>query len=117
MKRGYLLPPGCKDLSDALKLKQQQVQSLLHHLPELSGGHDTAPKPWKPATPLPPIKGQIFIPPHTTVRKLAALLEKRPFQIIGDLMQLGMFATVDFLLDFKTISRVARMHGFTAIRG
>lgn len=117
MKRGYLLPPGCKDLHDALKLELKQVPegfwesqcmptSLFDVTVELS----------ETVGPLPPIKGQIVIPPHTTVKKLAALLDQKPFQIIGDLMQLGIFATVDFLVDFKSISKVARMYGFTAIR-
>lgn len=131
MKRGYLLPPGCKDLADVLKHKQQPVQGdVFHSLPQISEKHwtvyipvskkfgttyDPTLKFWKPPATLPPLKGQIFIPPHTTVRKLADLLGQKPFQIIGELMKMGMFATVDFLLDFKTISKVARMYGFTAI--
>ena len=73
-------------------------------------------KTWKQLLPTPPVKGQIVISSKTTVKKLAALLELKPFEIIGDLMKLGMFATVDFLLDFKTISAIAKLHGFTAIR-
>jgi hypothetical protein len=132
MKRGYLLPPGCKDLNDVIKLKEQQAQSLFYHLPQLPKVYDTAlkpsslaqmfkaqdttPTPGKTLEPLPPVIGELVIPPHTTVKKLAALLGQKPFVIVGDLMKLGMFATVDFLLDFKTISKVARMHGFTAIK-
>ena len=124
MKRGYLLPKGCKDLNDVLKLKQ--VEALLpyvHHMPASSGAlshtkfKHTSFKPWKLAPPLPPVTGEIIIPPHTTVNKLAALLGHKPHEIIGDLMQLGMFATADFLLDFKTISQIARKYGLTAIRG
>ena len=132
MKRGYLLPPGCKDLADVLNHKQNPVPgAVLHSLPEISEKNWTVYNPvpkklgvtydptlkfWKPPAPLPPLKGQVVILPHTTVKKLAALLGQKPFQIIGDLMQLGMFATADFLLDFKTISKVARMYGFTAIK-
>jgi hypothetical protein len=114
MKRGYLLPKGCKDLNDVLKLKQNQVASLLPHLPGASA--DTTLKPWKLSPALPPITGEILIPPDTTVKKLAALLGKKPYQIIGELMQLGMFATADLLLDFNTISRIARQYGLTAVR-
>lgn len=134
MKRGYLLPPGCKDLADVLKHKQNPVPGvILQSLPQISEKHWTVYNPvtkklgttydptlkfWKSPVPLPPIKGQVFIPPHTTVKELAALLGQKTFQIIGDLMQLelGMFATPDFLLDFKTISKVARMYGFMAIK-
>jgi hypothetical protein len=114
MKRGYLLPPGCKDLSDVLKLKHKHVQSGFFKAPawisEVSMGFEKVPEP------LPPVTGQIFITPGTSVMKLAALLGQKPFVIVADLMKLGMFATIDFLLDFKTISKVARMHGFTAIK-
>ena len=65
---------------------------------------------------LPPVTRQVLVPPQTTVKQLATLLELRPFDIIGDLMKLGIFAMTDFLLDFKTISDVARMHGFFAIK-
>lgn len=117
MKRGYLLPHGCKDLNDALKLKQKHVEALLSQLPYLPGeSAETAPKPWKLSPPLPPVTGEILIPPRTTVKKLAVLLGKKPFEVIGDLMQFGMFATADFLLDFETISRIARKYGLTAVR-
>lgn len=106
MKRGYLLPDGCKDLSDVAKLKQRRVT-------DLSVLGLLTPKQFPP---LPPITRQVFIPPQTTVKKLAALLDLKPFEIIGDLMKLGVFAMTDYLLDFKTISDVARMHGFLAIK-
>jgi len=105
MKRGYLLPEGCKDLSDVAKLNQRRMPDW----PALGL--------WTPKTfgEMPPITKQVFIPPQTSVKKLAALLDLKPFEIVGDLMKLGVFAMTDFLLDFKTISDVARMHGFLAI--
>jgi len=109
MKRGYLLPEGCKDLSDVAKLKLNQEK--------LSGFFKVttmAKIAMQPA--LPPITRQVLVPPNTTVKQLAALLELRPFDVIGDLMKLGIFAMTDFLIDFKTISDVARMHGFFAIK-
>ena len=89
---------------------------LLHTLPVLPMVLNETLKPWKQTSPLPPISRQVFIPPQTTVRQLAALLGQKPFQIIGDLMQLGIFAKANSLLDFKAISEVARMHGFAAIK-
>lgn len=123
MKRGYLLPPGCKDLADVLKHKQQPVPgAVLHSLPQIPKGHWMAAvynpilKAWKQLPALPPLKGQVFIPPDTSVKMLATLLGQKPFQIIGDLMTLGVFAQVDSILNFRTISEVARFYGFTAIK-
>ncbi len=117
MKRGYLLPEGCKDLSDVLKLKRKDIPDiLLRTLPVLPTVLNETLKPSKQTSPLPPISGQVFTPPQTTVRQLAALLGQKPFQIIGDIMLLGVFATADSMIDFKTISEVARMHGFMAIK-
>jgi hypothetical protein len=106
MKRGYLLPEGCKDLSDVAKLKQKYVPDLAW-LALLAS---------QKSSPLTPIKRQVFISPNTTVKKLATLLGKKPFEIVCDLVQLGTFASVDDVLQFVTISAVARMHGFEAIK-
>jgi len=123
MKRGYLLPPGCKDLIDVLNLKEKKQQALitgLPQLPPLPEAFETAMKPlkptsvWKP-TSLPPVKGEIIVPAVTTVGKLAALLGQKPYLIIADLMmELGIFAMSTELLDFEAISKVARKHGFIA---
>jgi len=117
MKRGYLLPPGCKDLSDALKLKQKPALEawVLGSSYVPPSKFETAPEPSAAKESLTVIKGQIFVPPGTTVERLTTLLGQKPFQIIADLMKIGVFATMNSLLDFKTISKVARMHGFLAI--
>jgi hypothetical protein len=116
MKRGYLLPNGCKDLSGAAKAKQKPT-ALFMPSPKSSWVYNPETKSWTqlPA-PLPPLTRQVFIPPRTTVNKLAALLDLKPFEIVGDLMQLGMHAEVEDVLAFNTICAVARMHGFLAIK-
>lgn len=120
MKRGYLLPHGCKDLHDVLLLKQKHALSMFPHAPDspvaLSASTYTSLKPWKLAPALPPVTGEIVIPSHTTVKMLATLLGRKPHEIVADIMQLGMLATPDNLLDFDTISRIARKYGLTAIR-
>ena len=114
MKRGYLLPKGCKDLTDVAKFKQKEVSSpALSHVLSF---YNPVAKFWKSHTDMPPLSHQVFISPPTSVRKLADLLGQKPFQIIGDLMQLGVFATVDQIIDFKTVSVVARKYGFEAIK-
>jgi Translation initiation factor IF-2, N-terminal region len=109
MKRGYLLPEGCKDLIDVLKLKPHLPPGGWFDLSELK------PQLLKPpqSFPLPPITGEIIIPEGTSVLQLAALLGRKPFRIVADLMDIGVFANVNQLLDFETISKVARKYGYT----
>jgi hypothetical protein len=71
MKRGYLLPDGCKDLADAMKLKGQQ-HPLMNPLPPetlIKWNKALALKSWKESTPLPPVKGVLTIPKETTVQQ------------------------------------------------
>jgi hypothetical protein len=104
MERGYLLPEGCKDLIDVFKLK-----------PKHETKHQSRPTSAPPA-PLPPIAGEIIIPQKTSVLDLARLLNQKPFRIVADVMQLGIFAIVKQTLDFEIISSVARKYGFIAKR-
>lgn len=110
MKRGYLLPEGCKDLSDVAKLKLKQ--NKLSQFVALTTMTKMAMQPEA----LPPVTKQVFILPQTTVKKLADLLELQPFEILCDLRKLGIPAVTESTLDFKAISNVARMHGFLAIK-
>lgn len=100
MKRGYLLPNGCKDLSDVLKLKVQSATATPHRRSSLAS--------------LPPVTGEMTVPSRMTVKELAETLNQKPFQIVGDLMEIGVLATVSQQIDFETISRVARKYGYTA---
>jgi translation initiation factor IF-2 len=102
-KRDYLLPEGCKDLIDVQKLEAQKKALE----------QERTPKPPVPR-PLPPIVGEVVIPAQTTVLQLASILTQKPFQIIADLMEIGVFATVNQELDFDTIAKVTRRHGYTA---
>jgi hypothetical protein len=104
MKRGYLLPEGCKDLIDILKPKPSQA-------PE-------RPSPQGPAgsAPLPTIIGEIHVPEGTTVTQLAALQKTKPYRIVADLMELGVFASVKDCPSLEIMSRVTRKYGFVAKR-
>jgi len=115
MKRGYLLPKGCKDLTDLVKL-ENNPNFLWPSLPGKAAFYETAIISWKQSTSLPPLAQQIFVSPQTTVKKLAALLGQKPFKIICDLVELGTLASVTDLLDFKMISVIARKYGFTTIK-
>ncbi len=100
-KRDYLLPAGCKDLIDVINLENAQRSKAGSQLGELLG----VP---------PPITGDIVVAGNTTVGQLAELLEQKPFQIIADLMQLGVFATVKQVIGFEAILKVARKYGYAA---
>jgi hypothetical protein len=87
MRRGYLLPFGSKDL--------------------------TSFKPSLPPLPL-PLPGEILAPEHMTVLELADALKQKPYKIIADLMEDGIFANVNQQIPFKAISDVAKKYGYTA---
>ncbi len=96
-KRNYLLPEGCKDLIDVAKPKVRPVQR----------------KPAAPR-PLPPIIGELTVTDQMTVGGLASVLKKKPFQIIADLMEFGVFVNLKQHVDFEMISKVLRKYGYTA---
>ena len=115
MKRGYLLPKGCKDLTHFVNFDAKHIPDIFPpSLPNKTPIYETEIS-WKQSGPLPLLTRQVFIAPDTSVKKLAALLGQKPFKIICDLVQLGTFATIYDVLEFKVISMVARMNGFTAI--
>src|SRR4029077_15242606 len=96
MSRGYLLPEGCKDLIDVLNLhrKQQPFKPWsLPKLPKQFPGAHAEPIKWKQPPP-PPLNREITVPSQISVAELATLLAQKPFRIIADLMELGVFANV-----------------------
>ena len=135
MSRGYLLPPGCKDLMDVLKLKAvthlpldlsqlspeeraRIIEAL--KLDKLDINKDFAipskqpfPKKWAN---LPPIVGQVVVSAEMTPSQLAPLLGQKVFRIVADVMELGFFVASNDRLSFEIISSVTRKHGFLAIR-
>ena len=114
-ERGYLLPEGCKDLIDLIRLGLKSQSEIVVRLPLLQ------PKPqtgvfFKPASPPPVMKGDLPVSDRTTVKELAALLGQEPFKIIADAMELGIFANVNQPLGFKAIAHIAGKYGYTAKR-
>ena len=118
MKRGFLLPEGCKDLNDVLMQKRKRAHYQLPARPkqfeQLPKGFGAMIKPRKQAAPLPPVKGELIVSAEITVSKLATLLRQKPLLIVADLMQMGVFASGWQLLGFEAISRVSRKYGFIA---
>src|SRR5215813_2758266 len=114
MKRGYLLPKGCKDLVDVLNLKQKQ--DFLTFKPFKTKSQ----LPWlsKSSVSLPPGPPTVFkeikLQTPITVAQLAETLNAKPFAIVADLMEIGMFASLKQCIDFDTASAVALKYGYLA---
>jgi hypothetical protein len=124
-KRDYLLPKGCKDLIDVIRLEQRKEEVWLVKKLKFGVGKGAL---WTgefkamskenmlgelPGVP-PPITAEIQVAEPVTVRKLAELLGQKPFAIIADLMLLGVFATLNQVVSFEAISKVARKYGYAA---
>jgi translation initiation factor IF-2 len=77
-----------------------------------------AREPAKPAAPagpkinLPDSAEVIVIKPPIIVRELAEQLKQKPFIIIGDLIKLGVFATVNQAIDEKIAQQLCAKYGF-----
>ena len=58
----------------------------------------------------------INLKPPVSVSELAALLQAKPFQIIKDLMGMGIFANPNTPLDADAVSSICDLHGYTFAR-
>jgi len=72
-------------------------------------------EPAKPAAPkfvLPEGAQVIIIKPPIVVRELAEQLKQKPFKIIADLMEAGVFANVNQAIDEKIAQQISAKYGF-----
>jgi translation initiation factor IF-2 len=84
------------------------------------GQRPAAPKPIvaKPVVPpaspfVPPASGELItMKPPIIVRHLADMLKRKPFQLIADLMELGVFANVNQSIDESAAQRLCAKHGY-----
>jgi hypothetical protein len=118
MKRGYLLPEGCKDLIDVWKFKFPPGRDVWKPQFLFQAPWPTAKPQHKSPTPGPtappsPIVGEIVFSQTMTVGELAKAVKQKPVVIIADLMGLGVFATMNQLVSFEMAARVARRFGYT----
>ncbi|NLH74924.1 MAG: translation initiation factor IF-2 [Verrucomicrobia bacterium] len=67
--------------------------------------------PARPTVPV-PTGEEISLKPPVTVRSLAEALKKKPFQVIADLMEMGVFATVNQTVDPDDAQRVCAKYNF-----
>jgi hypothetical protein len=126
-KRDYLLPEGCKDLIDVIKLEEQKrvlpvwlfkgetfagnIETLLANYAKTKG--NAAILGEFPGVP-PPITGDLIVAGPMTVGKLAEHLGQKASSIIADLLQLGVFAKANQVVSFEAVSKVARKYGYAA---
>ena len=70
-------------------------------------------KPGEPPKPLLPADAQVItIKPPIGVRDLAVALKQKPFKIIADLMEVGVFANVNQAIDDSVAQRICAKYGF-----
>src|SRR5579862_2497872 len=92
-----------------------------HPFQRSPGGRQMAPPPREPAKPaaapspkfVAPETGEVIvIKPPIVVRELAVQLKQKPFKIIADLMELGVFANVNQAIDEKIAQQLCAKYGF-----
>ncbi|RYD30804.1 MAG: hypothetical protein EOP86_19250 [Verrucomicrobiaceae bacterium] len=106
----YLLPYGCKDLIDAMRLREQEAQ-----MPKLADPPPAKP-PVSTAYAPPELPPFVSIPNPVAVRDLAVALRLKTFVIIKALMGMDIFANPNIKLDFATASKVCAHYGVTDVR-
>jgi translation initiation factor IF-2 len=57
---------------------------------------------------------RIFVPAFIELKALAELLGLKPFKVVADVMELGVFKHADEVIDFSTAAAVAQKHGLVA---
>jgi hypothetical protein len=102
----YLLPAGCKDLIDVLRLQegkgnvakgQKQCRLFLRKLAEKE---------------MPVIR----LPSQVVVKELAVALRAHLYSVINALKQMGVFTSVNQKIPFYTASKVAKRYGYKVKR-
>ncbi len=83
--------------------------------PATAGPGRTAKPPAAPAAApfAPPAEGELItMKPPIVVRMLAELLKRKPYQLIGDLIELGVFANVNQTIEESIAQRLCAKYGF-----
>jgi hypothetical protein len=103
MKRGYLLPQGCKDV-----------------LPVFQPHAHAQPKVWKftePLTEAAPVIGEIFVDAPVTLRGMVALAETLGLtlhQMAEAIFLEREFTSFDETFAFEFVAKIARKYGYIA---
>lgn len=95
-KPRYLLPEGCKDLNDVIRLREQ------------GAGSETALKKNASESALPVC---LTISDFVTVGALAYLLQVKPYRLICALIKFKTFARATSVISFATAAKVCAYYG------
>ena len=103
-----------KERDQKRKLKQREQDGPLTESTQPAAA-PTEPKP-KPKFiqkyKIPEDGEQITLKPPIIIRDLAQLIQRKPFQLIADLMELNVFATVNQAIEEPVAKQVCAKHGF-----
>src|SRR5438132_427427 len=108
-KPRFLLPEGCKDLIDVIRLQQQREE----HAEAERACFSISVTDASPEQPLPK---SVRLPDSVTVGDLASALHLKPFKVICSLMELNVFASLNTKIDYRTARTVCLHYGVTAHR-
>ena len=108
-------------------VKKEALDLLSGNKKKASRAADAAPAPAaapaaaEPAAPAPQEEPSaddkiINLKPPVSVSELAGMLKAKPFQIIKDLMGMGIFANPNTPLDADAVSSICDLHGYTFAR-
>ena len=102
----YLLPAGCKDLVDSLRLEKakghfQQGQKV---------GRVFLKKLEQKELPV------VYLPSSVVVRDLAKAVGAKLYHVINVLKQMGAFTSVEQRIPFHTAAKVAKRYGYISKR-
>ena len=95
--------------------EQRRHEKKERQKPPSSGTEPVTEKPPKPTVLQYTTKKDaptITLKPPIMVRELAAAINRKPFQLIADLMQMGVFANVNQAIDEPTAKQLCAKHGF-----
>src|SRR3974390_2748959 len=59
---------------------------------------------------------RVILSKYIEIRELAKLLGLKPFQVVAQVLELGIFRHADGLIDFPIAAAIAQKHGFVAER-
>ncbi len=105
--RFLLLPDGCKDLIDALRLQQKQGEASELADPDVS---------LSAAEPPQELPSSVTLPDPVSIRDLASALHLKPYKVVCSLIRLKIFASLNAKLDFNTASTVCSHYGVAATK-
>lgn len=107
---------GRADILEALGRDDDELSPEFEELVDEPRAKRRRSREARPGPRLPPVVGEMVIPEQTTVAELAKLLGETKFQILADLLELNVDLNTNQTPDYKTITKVARMHGYVAKR-